>query len=81
MNDHILKSQRFTGEWTAPRPKPTEVVFNLNADNLCFYPEWLALLKDDMGNALSGFEISKHDSLMINGVAHVGLLGMYWGFI
>ena len=79
VNNLILKRQRFTGEWTALRPEPTEVVLNLDADNLCFYLDWLALLKDDMENALSGFKISKHDSLVINGVAHVGLLCMWLG--
>jgi hypothetical protein len=49
-------------------------VFNLDPDDFCFYPEWLALLKGNMGNALSGSKIGEHDSLVIKGVAHGDLL-------
>ena len=79
LNDLILPGQHFFRERTRAGPEPAIVVFNLDADNLCYYPEWLALLKDDMRNTLSGVQISKHDSLVIDGVTHFGLQLGRWG--
>lgn len=74
LNDLILRCQRFPWERTGRRPELTGVIFNLDTGDLCLYPAGMALLEDNMGNALSGSEISEHDSLVIDRVAHVSLL-------